>query len=124
MALSKEEEAQLQALERQLTIDDPSLARAMTTHKKPSRRARLLGILVALAGLAVMLGALVAGTSWTIPIGVVGFAIGIIGAFIAFRNKVPEPTIQDPDPGKTKKKSSYMDRMERRWDARQDGKDR
>lgn len=124
MALSKEEEAQLQALERQLTIDDPSLARAMSTHKKPSRRGRLPGILVALAGLAVMLGALLTGTSWTIPLGVAGFVIGIIGAFMAFRNKVPEPTIQDPAPGKTKKQSSYMDRLERRWDDRQDGKGR
>lgn len=124
MALSKEEEAQLQALERQLTIDDPGLARAMATHKKPSSRSRVAGILIALAGLAVMLGALITGTAWTVPLGVVGFVIGIVGTFMAFRGKVHEPTIQDPAPAKTKKQGSFMERMEQRWDDRQDGKGR
>lgn len=121
MALTNEEQRQLNDLERSLIEDDPALARRFRQHHRESaapKRNQLFGVLTAIAGLTILIGALLAGGPWTVPAGVMGFIVSSLGAFWFVQawhapKKDGRATTQGP-----KAKKSFMQRMEDRWARR------
>lgn len=129
MALSEHEQRLLDEMERGLYGREADVVQAPTgASLRPNYRAIVFGVLVAAVGLA----ALVTGVMLHIVlIGVVGFAVMFTGALISARPasaNVPN-SLSDigsvrgsSSKGKPKRSSTFMQRMESRWDDRQDGR--
>ncbi len=144
MPLSEHEQKLLEQMERALYAEDPRFASHMKgSAHSPNRRRVIVGVCVALAGLAVV----VAGVATElIALGVVGFVVMVAGVAWAAtpprKHSGPELTVVhngDRKPsggpggpagrsGKTKPKSnkpkgggSFTQRMEERWDKRRNG---
>jgi uncharacterized membrane protein len=92
MPLSDHEQQLLDQLEKQLRSEDPRFARnisetqAAATGPGFSAKRFVLGILIALAGLAATILAisLVSNSAWWIALGVVGFGLMVSGMYWAF----------------------------------------
>ncbi len=125
MPLSEHEQRLLEQMERALYAEDPKFASSLRSAgpRQGSRRQAALGVLGALAGLAILvLGA----ASSLIPVGVLGFIVMLAGTYTVVRsmratsNAVPTqsaPAPQaPPSPG-------FMDRMDERFRRRRDGED-
>ena len=146
MPLSEHEQKLLDQMERALYAEDPRFASHMKgTPGAPNRRRIVVGVCIAVAGLATVLAGV---TTELIPLGVVGFVVMVAGvawaATPARKNrgqsgdaaqstaapgaKAPRPTQAGPRPPKTPGKSrrqskgsgSFMHRMEERWQKRRD----
>jgi ferric-dicitrate binding protein FerR (iron transport regulator) len=90
MALSDDERRRLEALEEQLRVEDPRLARDLGNRKPPAPvpRRTVFAALAVLAGLAIV----IVGVATQIPvIGVIGFALECAGAFWLAGCKWPAP---------------------------------
>jgi len=129
MPLSEHEQRLLDEMERGLYGREADVVQAPTSESlRPNYRAIVVGVLVVAVGLV----ALVTGVmTHLVIIGVVGFAVMFTGALVAAR---PAPSLV-PDSlsditssraqshkSKTKGSSTFMQRMESRWDDRQDGR--
>jgi fatty acid desaturase len=86
----------------------------------------VLGVLLAVAGI----GALIAGVALQLLIvGVVGFALmfgGVLLAITPGKRGAATPAPAEPTAGSSKAKRSgggFMDRLNDRWDRRQEGRD-
>lgn len=123
MPLSEYEQRVLAQMEQQLSSDDPKLAQTFAGPSRGRRTGRVvLGVAVVVAGLGALIGGVALHMSW---LGVVGFAVMFGGVMVALsRGKAPEGeqgTGSGSTPGKptgTKPPSSFMTRMEERWDRR------
>ncbi|WP_129360964.1 MULTISPECIES: DUF3040 domain-containing protein [Micrococcaceae] len=128
MPLSEHEQKLLEQLEQQLNAEDPAFAQSMDSEASSPRtsggisiRHLVLGIVIAVVGLA---GVLVGVASKLIIVGVVGFVLMGLGVYIAtMRGKSRK--------GKQKSKSStgshstsnqgqstLMQKLERKWEER------
>jgi predicted phage tail protein len=125
MPLSEQEQRLLDEMERHLMSNDTDVVSAPS--RALSYRNIVLGSILVLAGL----GALVAGVSIGFTTGFVGIAVGVLGfllmvggvifAVTPTRGAVPSaPAASKPRPARTSG-SSFMDRMNERWDRRHDG---
>lgn len=135
MPLSDHEQQLLDQLEKQLRSEDPRFARnisetqAAATGPGFSAKRFVLGILVALAGLAATILAisLVNSSAWWIALGVVGFGLMVVGMYWAFSRpgQVGKGvTVEQPSKGPkpdAKGNSGFMSRIEDRWEKRQRG---
>jgi hypothetical protein len=116
MPLSEYEQRVLQEMEQQLSVEDPKLATSMTTEARPGRRGRIsLGILVALAGLALLIVGMVVGLIW-ISLG--GFAVMFGGAYTAF--SIPRAPSARTGARPRRRSGSLSQRFEERWERRRD----
>lgn len=121
MGLSEREQQLLDDMERRLYQSEADVMQATPSNARLNTRSLVLGILVALAGVA----ALVAGAGlqqfW---IGIVGFAIMLAGVLVAF-SKRDQPTDEGPlsqgNVSSGQARESFNDRMHRRWEERMDG---
>ena len=130
MPLSEEEARLLHQLEQSLAAEDPDLASTLRGSKQRARNRRIaaLAVLGFVAGLAVLFTGAVVTQTW---VGVVGFVAMLVSAYFfvtAWRNGIggPDdaPATSSPGGGKSGKSStSFVDRMEERWQRRQDGDD-
>jgi Protein of unknown function (DUF3040) len=129
MPLSEHEQRLLDEMERGLYGREADVVQAPTSESlRPNYRAIVVGVLLAAVGLA----ALVTGVmTHLVIVGVVGFAVMFTGALVAARpapSLVPDSlsdisTARAKAPkGKAKGSSTFMQRMESRWDDRQDGR--
>ncbi len=119
MALSEHELRQLAQLEADLAQDDPELADVMSGvgHRKIHRRRAALAGLGFLVGVAALLG----GLQINPIISIVGFIIMLVSAviavgswqFVSEEQMIPDST-DEPS-------ASFMDRMNERWEKRQEG---
>lgn len=131
MPLSEHEQQLLEEMERALYAEDPKFASQMKGRRQagPPRTRLLLGLGIAVLGLAAVVAALVVEQIW---IGGVGFAIMVAGVAWAF--STGPTTLTDTSTGKThtarrtpraKQKStgngSFVQRMEGRWEERRRG---
>jgi Protein of unknown function (DUF3040) len=122
MGLSEREQKVLDELERGLYADDSGLADRLKAKpakvSKPQNKAAraLAGALVAVAGLSVLLVALI--THYT-AIGVAGFAVILFGVVVASSNstKTTTTTSRLPKTPKQTPGSYFQDR----WDKRMNG---
>lgn len=131
MPLSEHEQRLLDEMERGLYGREADVVHAPTSESlRPNYRAIVAGVLIAAVGL----GALVTGVMMQlVVVGVIGFAVMFTGALIAARPAQPQVPNSLSDiagagrssgmgKGKGKGSATFMQRMEARWDERQDGR--
>ncbi|HJA61285.1 MULTISPECIES: DUF3040 domain-containing protein [unclassified Brevibacterium] len=134
MPLSDHEQQLLDQLEKQLRSEDPRFARnisetqAAATGPGFSAKRFVLGILIALAGLAATILAisLVSNSAWWIALGVVGFGLMVSGMYWAFSRPGQRQSNQTGAKSSGRKSDSkggagFMSRLEDRWEKRQRG---
>ncbi len=126
MPLSDEEARLLQQLEQSLAAEDPDFASTLRGSKQAARNRKIavlagLGFLV---GLGVMFAGAVIATTW---LGVAGFLVMLVGAYFfvtAWRHGLAaSPDAAPSRPSSPKPSGSFVDRMEERWQRRQEGDD-
>ena len=125
MPLSEHEQRLLEEMERSLYQNDADfVAKVGGKRAKPAYRSIVLGALVAVIGV----GVLVTGVFLQLPIvGILGFVVMFAGVLVAIapgkRVAVdPDAPASSQNRGKpTRGQPGFMDRMNDRWDKRQDG---
>ncbi|QHC58404.1 DUF3040 domain-containing protein [Rathayibacter sp. VKM Ac-2760] len=129
MPLSEHEQRLLDEMERNLYQNDADFVAAVSKGRGGTNyRALVLGILLAIVGL----GVLVAGVIVRQPlVGVLGFALMLAGVVVAMRPAAGGSSATGlPDVGRPAKprsasgrqSSTFMDRLNDRWDNRGDGR--
>jgi hypothetical protein len=136
MPLSEHEQHLLEQMERALYADDPKLASTLRGSRGAghSRRRLVIGVVGLLAGI----GLLIAGVSSdqaALPLGVLGFLVMLGSAWFASSGwqakgaakAQPSAPAQPGQPAASPAKaprSSFMRRIEERWDRRRDERGR
>lgn len=123
MPLSEQEQRLLDEMERNLYRNDADFVAAVSGRGRPNYRSIVLGVLLALAGI----GGLIAGVALQLLIvGIIGFAVMFAGVLLAItpskRGAASAPAGQAPRAASARQSSAgFMDRLNERWDRRQDG---
>jgi hypothetical protein len=127
MPLSEQEQRLLEEMERSLYHNDADfVATVGASRLRPNYRSIAVGVLVAVAGI----GALIAGVAiQQLWLGIVGFAVMFTGVLVAISpsrsgfRKSPSTRNGFGKPGGSNGAASggFMDRLNERWDRRQDG---
>ncbi|MBN9182566.1 MAG: DUF3040 domain-containing protein [Microbacterium sp.] len=123
MPLSEQEQRLLDEMERHLMHNDADVVTASRDGRTLSYRNIVYGTVLVLVGL----GGLIAGVAGRgaiglVIVGVVGFVLmlgGVILAVTPTRAVSPRP-VQTSAPSTPRKSASFMDRMNDRWDRRQE----
>ncbi|MGM7677371.1 DUF3040 domain-containing protein [Microbacterium sp. A94] len=129
MPLSEQEQRLLDEMERHLLHNDADIVSAPSGDRTLSYRNLVYGAVLLLVGI----GALVAGVALggqigavgSIIIGVIGFAAMVAGVILAatpVRRTGPSRVSNTKRPTSPQSSASFMDRMNDRWDRRQDGR--
>ena len=126
MPLSEQEQRMLDEMERHLLQHDADVVTAPSGDRALSYRNLVYGALLPLAGIGGLVAAVAAGdrvgVAGSIILGVVAFLAMLGGAILAFtpvrRTSAPTATAKQRSP--RSQDSSFMDRMNDRWDRRQD----
>lgn len=121
MPLSEQEQRLLDEMERHLMRNDADVVSASAGGATLSYRNIVYGTILVLVGI----GALVVGVATQlIVVGVLGFLAMVIGVIVAVTPtkvaKTTAPTEKRPAPAASG--TSFMDRMNERWDRRQEGR--
>ncbi|MEU1973378.1 DUF3040 domain-containing protein [Microbacterium sp. NPDC019599] len=119
MPLSEQEQRLLDEMERHLMHNDADVVSAPRDGRTLSYRNIVYGTILVLLGL----GGLIIGVSTDlVVVGVLGFIVMLGGVVLAVTpTRGPGRMPADPDkPAKTRSSSSFMDRMNDRWDRRQE----
>jgi hypothetical protein len=127
MPLSEQEQRLLEEMERNLYRNDADFVHAVggVRGRRPNYRSIVLGVLLAVAGV----GALIAGVALQLLIvGIIGFALMFAGVLLAITPARRGAARPAPPEGSTSAKAhrssgGFMDRLNERWDRRQDGRD-
>ncbi|TFC96656.1 MULTISPECIES: DUF3040 domain-containing protein [Cryobacterium] len=123
MPLSEQEQRLLEEMERGLYHNDADfVANVGGTSLRPNYRSISLGVLAAVAGI----GGLIAGVAiQQLWLGVLGFVIMFAGVLIATtpsKNATRMSAAPRSSPSQQRSpERGFMDRMNERWDRRQDG---
>jgi hypothetical protein len=122
MPLSEQEQRLLDEMERHLLHNDADVVSAPSGDRALSYRNLVYGALLLLAGVGGLIVGVVLGDVWGVVVGVIGFAAMLGGVMIAV-TPVRKPLSAVPRVRAPKQQSSasFMDRMNDRWDRRQDG---
>ncbi|WP_298039284.1 DUF3040 domain-containing protein [uncultured Microbacterium sp.] len=130
MPLSEQEQRLLDEMERHLLHNDADIVSAPSGDRTLSYRNLVYGALLLLVGIAALVSAVALGSTigavGSIVVGVIGFAAMVVGVILAATpvrrtgpTAVPSgSSAKRPAPGS----ASFMDRMNDRWDRRQDGR--
>lgn len=125
MPLSEQEQRLLDEMERHLYRNDADFVSTTGDRRgRPSYRSIAIGCLIALVGVA----ALVTGVIIQQPVvGVIGFVVMLGGVLVAIspsrraaETLDSEPTSPKQSAGAQKSSRGFMDRMNERWERRQD----
>ena len=124
MPLSEEEARLLHQLEQSLAAEDPDFASTLRGSKflAHNRRVAILAVLGFLTGIALLFGGAVSAMT---PLGVFGFIVMLGSAYIfvtAWRRGIGQAD-GEGDEAPQKPSGSFVDRLEERWQRRQDGDD-
>jgi hypothetical protein len=123
MPLSEHEQRLLEEMERSLYQNDADfVAKVGGKRERPAYRSIVLGILLAVVGV----GVLIAGVYYQQPlIGILGFIVMFAGVLVAIapgKRVAVEPGTPEQKRAKTRGgQAGFMDRMNDRWDKRNDG---
>lgn len=120
MPLSEQEQRLLDEMERHLLRNDADVVSAPRDGRTISYRNLVYGTLLVLVGL----GALVVGVATQLTVvGVIGFVVMLVGVVLAAtptRAPLADSGVKAKDSTRpAPKQSSFMDRMNDRWDRRQ-----
>lgn len=114
MALSEHERKLLAQMEEALSADDPHLVSTLTgTRLYPGRNRILLGIALAIVGIATIFAGLISKTT---PIGILGFLIALGGVTLAISALSGVSALRVPS--KRARKGKLNSRLEDRWERR------
>ncbi|WP_414172323.1 DUF3040 domain-containing protein [Clavibacter tessellarius] len=129
MPLSEQEQRLLEEMERSLYHNDADFVATVSGRRsRPNYTMVVVGVLVIVLGIA----ALAAGVITKLAIiGVLGFAVMIVGALLIFSprggSSEAVPPVGTPGaarrPAAKRGSSSFMDRVNERWEKRQGGQD-
>lgn len=121
MALSEREQRLLDEMERNLLQHEADVV-APGANRGLHYGSLVLGVLVAVAGLGVVIAGIGFRTPW---IGIVGFALLVVGVLLAMRRTVPDvPDLEATGASRGKApRQSFMSNLEDRWDRRRDERD-
>ncbi|WP_149085667.1 MULTISPECIES: DUF3040 domain-containing protein [Microbacterium] len=123
MPLSEQEQRLLDEMERHLLHNDADVVSAPSGDRTLSYRNLVYGALLLLAGVGGLVVGVILGDGWGIVVGVVGFAAMLGGVMLAVtpvrRTGATESRTRTTP--KRQDSSSFMDRMNDRWDRRHDG---
>lgn len=112
--LSDREKRLLDEMEAALLTEDPRLVSALSAGPaSPSRNRIFIGVGLVLLGIATLFGGLVSKVT---PIGILGFLIALSGVISAISSFSPRASIKAAK--KSPSRSSFNERMEKRWDTR------
>jgi len=122
MPLSEHEQRLLEEMERSLYQNDADfVAKVGGKRARPAYRSIVLGILLAVVGIAV----LVIGVYFQQPlVGILGFVVMFAGVLVSIspgKRVAVEPGAPEPKRAKTRGQAGFMDRMNDRWEKRNDG---
>ncbi|MBS0024529.1 DUF3040 domain-containing protein [Microbacterium paraoxydans] len=124
MPLSEQEQRLLDEMERHLLHNDADVVSAPSGDRALSYRNLVYGALLLLAGVGGLVVGVILGDVWGVVVGVIGFAAMLAGVMLAVtpvrRTAPAEP--RQRSTAKRQDSSSFMDRMNDRWDRRQDGR--
>lgn len=122
MPLSEQEQRLLDEMERHLLHNDADVVSAPSGDRTLSYRNLVYGALLVLAGIGGLVVGVVLGDVWGVVVGVVGF-VAMLGGVMLAVTPVNRPLSVTPRTREPKQHStaSFMDRMNDRWDRRQDG---
>lgn len=133
MPLSEHEQQQLDALEKELYREDPRFVQHISAPRElndSSLNAKnfVLGVLVLVAGVVIAACGLVflsGHQPFNIIVGVCGFAVMVFGGYLAVsgRGRKAKGSADEQSASKSKSAKSsggFMDRMEERWERRQE----
>ncbi|MFY9713663.1 MAG: DUF3040 domain-containing protein [Microbacterium sp.] len=124
MPLSEQEQRLLDEMERHLLHNDADVVSAPSGDRALSYRNLVYGALLLLAGVGALIAGVALGDVLGIVVGVIGFATMLAGVMIAVtpvRRTTPVSS-REGKPAKPQSSASFMDRMNDRWDRRQDGR--
>jgi Protein of unknown function (DUF3040) len=130
--LSEHEQRLLEQMERALYAEDPKFASSLrSAGPRPGlRRKAVIGVLAALAGLALLItgAATYASIGWAaIAVGVLGFVLMLGGTVLVIRGLRTEPVdptaarTAAPTPTSSTPKQGFMDRLDERFRKRREG---
>ncbi|MFT4234501.1 MAG: DUF3040 domain-containing protein [Microbacterium sp.] len=126
MPLSEQEQRLLDEMERHLTQDDADVVKAAGASRALSYRNIVYGALLVVAGLAAIIVGIAVWNSVLavgIILGVLGFAAMVGGVVLAITPAKGQPSQEEPraprPSGAPATSGSFMDRMNDRWDRRQ-----
>jgi hypothetical protein len=119
MPLSEQEQRLLEEMERSLYHNDADFVATVSSRSsRPNYRMIVIGIIIGVLGI----GGIVTGVATRLPIvGVIGFIIMFVGVLLALtRSKGIGPAVEE-DRSASRNHAGFMDRMNERWDKRQEG---
>lgn len=123
MPLSEQEQRLLDEMERNLYQHDVDFVATLSGRRgKPNYTWIVLGSLLGVLGVIVVL----VGIATRLPlVGVLGFVMILGGVLLALaRGRRGEVTAPGPDAGAGARKQGFMDRMNERWERREDERGR
>lgn len=124
MPLSEQEQRLLDEMERHLLRNDADVVSAPSGDRALSYRNLVYGALLLVVGVGALVAGVVLGDIVGIIVGVVGFAAMLGGALFAMTPVSRPAGAERPRAASGSAASSsaaFMDRMNDRWDRRQDG---
>lgn len=126
MPLSEQEQRLLDEMERHLLRNDADVVSAPSGDRTLSYRNLVYGALLIIVGIGALVAGVALGDILGIVVGVAGFAAmfgGVLFAITPVRRTAPAATRSGRDAGPAGQGSAaFMDRMNDRWDRRQDGR--
>lgn len=120
MPLSEQEQRLLEEMERHLMTNDADVVSTSGGRRSLNYRNVVYGAILVLAGLA---GIIVALSTQLIVVGVIGFAAmvgGVVLAITPLRDSTAAPGARQQR--RAPAAPTFMDRMNARWDRRQEGR--
>lgn len=120
MPLSEQEQRLLDEMERSLYHNDADFVATVSDQdSRPNYRWIAIGSLIGIAGVI----GIIVGVATRLPlVGVAGFAIMFLGVLLSLKRSTVVPTGRDTHAPHTR--TGFMDRMNERWDRRQDDRGR
>jgi len=124
MPLSEQEQRLLEEMERSLYHNDADFVASVGVSRlRPNYRSITLGVLLAVVGIVALIGGVALQLLW---LGIVGFAVMFTGAVLALSpgkamKGMPRQSSSGQRPAQSRTDQGFMDRLNDRWDRRQDG---
>lgn len=119
MPLSEQEQRLLEEMERSLYQNDADFVATVGNRAfRPDYRMIVIGILVGIVGVV----GIVVGVATRLPVvGVLGFVVMFSGVLLALRRTKNAAAPTGAEDRRGAERSGFMDRMNERWDRRQEG---
>ncbi|ASD21984.1 putative lipid-binding transport protein (Tim44 family) [Cryobacterium sp. MP_3.1] len=124
MPLSEQEQRLLEEMERSLYHNDAEFVASVGgTRLRPNYRSIVLGVLAGVVGIATLVAGVAVQQLW---LGIVGFIIMFGGVLLAITPgrtaRATRPSSSQPRrPAQARSQQGFMDKLNDRWDRRQDG---